>query len=135
MDMKNLLYLIFLATFSLTACTGAAQKESTRNESSSVSYTIVSASEFKTALEKEENAQLIDVRTAGEFAAGSINGAKNYDFLNGTFQEKMATLDKTKPVYVFCAVGGRSGKASTLLKKNGFTKIIDLKGGYNAWPK
>ena len=36
---------------------------------------------------------------------------------------------------VFCAVGGRSGKASALLQKNGFTQVIDLKGGYNAWSR
>jgi rhodanese-related sulfurtransferase len=47
----------------------------------------------------------------------------------------MANLDKSAPVYVFCASGGRSGKASAALRQEGFTTIIDLKGGYNKWPK
>lgn len=134
--MKNIFYFISLAFFTLSACNSTAQKETSAKQSSTeVDYKVLAVDEFKVALEKEDNPQLIDVRTANEYAAGSINGAKNYDFLNGTFQKTMETLDKSKPVFVFCAVGGRSGKASALLQKNGFTQIIDLKGGYNGWSR
>ena len=34
---------------------------------------------------------------------------------------------------IYCASGGRSGKAAKILKKNEFTHIIDLKGGFTAW--
>ena len=133
--MKNIFYIISLSFFTLTACNGIAQKGNSTEQTSNSSYEVLSPAEFKATLEKEETPQLIDVRTAGEFADGTIKGAVNHDFLNGSFQKAMETLDKSKPVYVFCAVGGRSGKASALLQKNGFTQVIDLKGGYNAWPK
>tara|TARA_B110000503_G_C7152995_1_gene416000 strand:+ start:1353 stop:1754 length:402 start_codon:yes stop_codon:yes gene_type:complete len=133
--MKNIFYLISLSFFTFTACNGIAQRENSTEQTSKSSYKVLAANEFKAALEKEESPQLIDVRRAAEFSAGTINGAKNYDILNGSFQKAMGTLDKSKPVYVFCAVGGRSGKASALLQENGFTQVIDLKGGYNAWSK
>lgn len=133
--MKNIFYLISLSFFTLTACNGMAQKENSTEQTSTSSYEVVSPAEFKAVLEKEENPQLIDVRTAGEFTDGTIKGAVNHDFLNGSFEKAIENLDKNKPVYVFCAVGGRSGKASALLQENGFTQVVDLKGGYNAWPK
>ena len=133
--MKNIFYIVSLSFFTLTACNGVAQKENSTEQTTTSSYEVLSPAEFKTALEKEEKPQLIDVRTAGEFSDGTIAGAVNHDFLNGSFQKAIENLDKNKPVYVFCAVGGRSGKASTLLQEKGFTQIIDLKGGYNGWPK
>ena len=131
----KILYIVALSLLTLNACSSAAQKDEKTEIRTEVSYLKVEAAEFKKAIEKEEDLQLIDVRTEGEYAAGTIEGAVNYDFLNGTFQEKLNTLDKNKPVYVFCAVGGRSGKASRLLEENGFTQIIDLVGGYNGWVK
>ena len=42
-------------------------------------------------------------------------------------------LDKNQPIIVYCAAGGRSAKASQMLKKNGFKVIYDLSGGYDNW--
>ena len=133
--MKNIFYIISLSFFTLTACNGIAQKENSTEQTSTSSHEVLSPTEFKLAIEQEEKPQLIDVRTDGEFSAGTIKGATNYDFLNGSFQKAIESFDKSKPVYVFCAVGGSSGKASALLQKNKFTQVIELKGGYNAWHK
>ena len=82
---------------------------------------------------KKDGAQLIDVRTSREFSAGTIDGAKNIDYNGETFEKQMKKLDKTKPVLVFCAAGGRSENAAELLKEWGFTEVYDLEGGYNGW--
>jgi rhodanese-related sulfurtransferase len=84
-------------------------------------------------LMKKDGAQLIDVRTSREFSAGTIDGAKNIDYNGETFEKQMKKLDKTKPVLVFCAAGGRSENAAELLKEWGFTEVYDLEGGYNGW--
>jgi thioredoxin len=42
-------------------------------------------------------------------------------------------LDKSKPVLVYCASGGRSSKAAQWLAQNGFTTIENLKGGFTQW--
>jgi rhodanese-related sulfurtransferase len=78
--------------------------------------------------------QLIDVRTASEFKSGAIANAKNINFFNRPAMETaFKKLDPTKPVYLYCRSGNRSGKAANLLVKMGFTEIYDLKGGYTSW--
>lgn len=78
---------------------------------------------------------LLDVRTPGEIAKGSIKGSVNLDFFDDNFENKLDQLDKTKPVYVYCAAGGRSSDAMDMMKKKGFVEVYNLLGGYNAWVK
>lgn len=92
----------------------------------------VSADEFKKLL-TEKPGQLIDVRTPQEFASGSIEGAENIDFYSADFSEQLDKLDKTKPVYVYCKSGGRSGQAKAMLTEKGFTTVYNLIGGYSNW--
>lgn len=80
--------------------------------------------------------QWVDVRTAREYAAGHIDDAINIDFLDtATFKDKVEDLDKEKPVYLYCQVGGRSKQAAELLKDMGFTSIFEYSGGYGEWSK
>lgn len=92
----------------------------------------VSAEEFK-KLMTEKPGQLIDVRTPQEFESGNIEGAKNIDFYSADFSEQLDQLDKTKPVYVYCKSGGRSGQAKEILTEKGFTTVYNLIGGYSNW--
>lgn len=82
---------------------------------------------------KEPTAQLLDVRTSGEFAEGHIPNAVNIDVTSTDFEQKVAGLDKAQPVLVYCKVGGRSAKAAKKLKALGFTTIVDLDGGFSSW--
>ena len=82
---------------------------------------------------QEANVQVLDVRTAGEYAEGHIGDATNVDVLQDDFQDKVANLDKDKPVMVYCKMGGRSAKAAGILKEMGFKDVTDLDGGYTAW--
>ena len=79
------------------------------------------------------NVQLVDVRTPQEFANGHLVNAKNVNFNDAEFKQKIALLDKSKPIAVYCGVGGRSGKASKILIELGFKDITDLAGGITAW--
>lgn len=76
---------------------------------------------------------LIDIRTPAEFEEGTIEGARNIDFLGDTFKTEISELDKTEPVYIFCKSGGRSAKAHKLLKEEGFENVYELDGGFTAW--
>ncbi|HZJ19952.1 MAG TPA: rhodanese-like domain-containing protein [Pricia sp.] len=81
-----------------------------------------------------KDVQWIDVRTPKEFDAGHIDDAINIDFLdNATFNEKVKDLDKEKPVYLYCQVGGRSKQAAARLKELGFKTVFDYSGGYGEW--
>ncbi len=90
------------------------------------------AEAFKAAIDKDD-ALLLDVRTPAEFATGHIEGAANEDWLAGDLLKDVSGIDKTKPVLLYCAVGGRSGKAMAAMIEAGFTDVRDLKGGFTAW--
>lgn len=78
--------------------------------------------------------QILDVRTAGEFKSGYIKNALQADWTNkDQFYERLKYVDKNKPVYVYCLVGGRSSAAATWLRDNGYSKVVELQGGINAW--
>lgn len=87
---------------------------------------------FKAAVEKND-ALLLDVRTPEEFNAGHIEGAANIDWNAGTLLKDVSGIDKTLPVLLYCASGGRSGQAMEALRKAGFTDVHDLAGGFIAW--
>jgi rhodanese-related sulfurtransferase len=88
---------------------------------------------FKQQLEAAENAVLLDVRTAGEYAGGSIPGAKNIDFLSAAFMQKVEKLDKNATYFLFCRSGNRSGQPCQMMHKMGFD-VRNLSGGIGAYP-
>ena len=81
-----------------------------------------------------EDIQLIDVRTPTEVSAGKIENALNIDFNSPDFKAEIEKLDKDKKTLVYCAAGGRSGKAAQLMHDIGFKEVYDLQGGYGNWP-
>jgi rhodanese-related sulfurtransferase len=76
---------------------------------------------------------VVDVRTAGEYAAGHIENAINIDVESSDFDSKIANLDKTVEYAVYCHSGRRSAIAAEKMAKAGFEKITNLEGGIIAW--
>jgi thioredoxin len=103
--------------------------------SNSQNFKSVDVATFKSTLEKTNDVQLIDVRTADEFNGGHIDQAKNIDWNGNDFDAQLTSLDKTKPVLVYCLSGGRSKKAAAKLTELGFKEVIELNDGYLAWSK
>jgi thioredoxin len=89
--------------------------------------------EYAAKLKATPNAQLLDVRTPEEFAGEHIDNAVNVNWNSDDFTAKAAKYDKSKPVFVYCKVGGRSGEAAGKLQEMGFTKIYNLQGGMMKW--
>ena len=93
----------------------------------------LSANEFEREIQIKD-VQILDVRTAGEFKSGYIKKALQADWTNKEqFYERIKYVNKNKPVYVYCLVGGRSAAAATWLRQNGYAKVVELEGGINAW--
>ena len=84
--------------------------------------------EFKETMRK---AQVIDVREKDTFDAGHILGARSmpYSMLKTT----IGSLRKDQPVYLYDQKKALSIRAANLLRKNGYTDIYILKGGYEGW--
>jgi len=95
------------------------------------SPTLVSSEEMKKLMEMD-TIQLIDVRSLEEFREGHLKGAQNLIYDND-FAQKISQLDKSKPVAVYCKTGRRSEECANILKKAGFKKVYDLKGGLSQW--
>jgi rhodanese-related sulfurtransferase len=93
----------------------------------------VELAEFKTLI-KDANVQLVDIRTPQEYKGGFIDDAINIDFMAESFLTNCsAQLDKTKPVAIYCASGGRSAKALVKLKEEGFQEVYELGVGYSGY--
>lgn len=86
-----------------------------------------------TLLINREDAQVIDVREADEFAAGHLPEAKNLPLSKLVDRANEIEKLKDKAVIVCCASGMRSNKACAELKKLGFAKLYNLAGGVDAW--
>ena len=84
-------------------------------------------------LKTTENPQLLDVRTPEEFSVEYIENATNVNWNSNDFVTKTSNLDKTKPVFVYCKVGGRSAQAANKLAEMGFKEIYNLEGGILKW--
>lgn len=83
---------------------------------------------------QDQGVVVVDVRTQNEYQAGHVPDVTlNFDFLGQDFMQQMESLDKSQPVIIYCAKGGRSGKAAALLQGNGFQKVYDYAGGFNDW--
>lgn len=119
--MRNLIFLLF-SIFTISC------RSQSRGEIQSIDIQTVKTEVIG------KNVQLVDVRTSKEYNAGHIDGAINIDLLDdAAFTEKIMDLDKEKPVYIYCQMGGRSKKASQKLKNMGFKTIFDYSGGYGEW--
>lgn len=86
-----------------------------------------------TMLMNKKDSLVLDVREPGEFAEGHIINARNIPLDQLEARLKEIERYKDRPVIISCAVGSRSGGAAGLLRKNGFTNVVNLSGGIAAW--
>jgi len=75
--------------------------------------------------------QLVDVRSPGETASGTLPGSREIPL--AILTRSLAGLDRCAPVLVYCATGYRSQIAASVLLQAGFGDVSDLAGGYRAW--
>ncbi len=97
------------------------------------SFADLNAADFQKKIATDNASIVLDVRTPQEYANGHLQNATAINFFDTDFKEKVSKLDKTKPVFVYCAVGGRSAKASKILQESGFKAVYNLLGGFNGW--
>jgi rhodanese-related sulfurtransferase len=80
-----------------------------------------------------QGALLLDVRSKAEFDSGHVIDARHVP------QEEIAASAETlkkyreKVVIACCESGMRSSAAARVLKAQGFTKVVNLRGGLSAW--
>jgi len=93
------------------------------------------AGELLSGPDKKNSPIIIDIRTSDEFREGHLKGARQIDFLEEGFAEKVRKLDRSRPYLIHCRSGGRSSRSLALWKKMKFKKVYHLDGGILAWEK
>lgn len=88
----------------------------------------VDPKDFTDIISKQKEAQIIDVRTPEEFSKEHLDQAKNINWNDDNFKSQISTLDKSKPVFVYCLSGGRSAKAASAMADLGF-EVYEMNGG------
>lgn len=93
----------------------------------------LSATQFSREIKAAGDAVILDVRTAEEFSKGHLENAVNVDWNSGDFKSRVQEMDKSKPVFVYCLSGGRSGSAAVFLRQSGFSRVVEMTGGMMEW--
>jgi thioredoxin len=120
--MKKIIHSLWLTLMILSACSNGQN-----------AGFVLTAGDFNNKLKQTADAQIIDVRTPGEFEGGHLSNALNYDWNGSNFDKQIAGLDKQKPVFIYCLSGGRSGSAAAHMRELGFKQVFEMNGGMMKW--
>jgi rhodanese-related sulfurtransferase len=84
---------------------------------------------------EEKNLKLIDVRTPAEFQEVHVDFAQNIplDQLDPAAVIASRTGAGAEALYLICQAGGRSAKACEKFQQAGFTNVVSVEGGTQAW--
>jgi len=73
---------------------------------------------------------IIDVREEGEYAEAFVPGTRNVPL--SRFQQSMGDIPAGRTVYIMCASGGRSSRATAALTDAGYD-AVNVMGGITEW--
>jgi adenylyltransferase/sulfurtransferase len=93
----------------------------------------ITATELQSRLRAGEELEVVDVRDPHEWAICRIPGARLVPL--GTVGERLHEFDSSRTYVLHCKSGARSAKAIAQLKRAGFRKLLNLKGGILAWAR
>ena len=80
---------------------------------------------------QDESIQFIDVRPPAHYERFHIFGFKNIPMRE--LRKQAARLDKDRPVVTVCQTGVHGNRACKRLKRYGFKKLMNVRGGLSAW--
>jgi adenylyltransferase/sulfurtransferase len=102
-----------------------AVSTSTNNE------TETDVKELKRKIDAREDFFLLDVREPNEFQIGRIPGSTLIPL--GEVPQRVSEIPRDKEIVVHCKMGGRSARAATFLRQQGYKNVKNLKGGILDW--
>lgn len=109
-----------------------AEQGSEQLSSEAGNFQTVAATTFASEIASKE-AVILDIRTPEEYESGRIEGAVNIDYYASDFEENLEKLDRDAAYKVYCNSGNRSASALNLMEEMGFTNVVELDGGIQAW--
>lgn len=95
--------------------------------------THMSAREVAGFLDRNGEARVLDVRLGMEYDNGHIEGAERINYFSPFFRRDVSRLDRDATWVVHCKTGHRSSRAIVIMAELGFTRIVHMDGGFDAW--
>ena len=95
--------------------------------------TEISAQQVYADFKADKAVVLLDVRTSNEFTNGHLPGAVNVPRGLLEFKIEKMVPDRSTPIVIYCAVGGRGSLATTSLMEMGYTNVKNMEAGYKGW--
>jgi rhodanese-related sulfurtransferase len=80
---------------------------------------------------QKKGAQIVDVRTSGEYQMGHITGAVLVPV--DELRTAAANWDRDKSYVLYCATGARSADAQNMMQSMGFKNVADFSAGLAGW--
>lgn len=96
-------------------------------------YEDISPSEIAALCAAGETWQVLDVREPWEIEIASIPLSIRIPMAD--IPARHAELDASQPVAVLCHSGGRSAKVADFLATHGFSRVVNIAGGIDAWAR
>lgn len=80
---------------------------------------------------QRDDVQILDVRSPDEWEGGHIPGARH--FFVPDIRKNLDQFDRGKPVITYCDSGYRASLAASILQREGFQKVFNVPGSWQAW--
>lgn len=113
------------------ACGDADDPSSTPTADVSTSpVTLATPEEFGALVEGDPDVPLVNVHIPYE---DHIEGTDAFIPFDSILESGDLPTDKTAPIALYCRSGNMSAQAAEDLVEAGYTDVIDLRGGMNAW--
>jgi len=96
----------------------------------------VTARELAERLGRGDDVLVVDVREPHELAISSLpHGSRVLHMPLRTLPGRVAELPRERTLVLMCHRGSRSAKALEILREQGFTRLLNLTGGIDAWSR
>ena len=123
--MKNNIITVFIHLFFITG----TQAQIVKDEN----HPPLGLDSFAAKIDRQIKPQIIDARSADEFALNHIKGAINFNLQTEGYETMVLSLLNNEPVFIYSIGTGRSGQLAKDLRDKGFKEVFELKGGIANW--
>ena len=125
--------ILFVALLVIGGCTQQQESENPDSpmESTPGTYIDISPTEAKELIDSTPDIVIIDV--SPHYDKGHLLGAVHYYLGDGSLDDAIPALDKSKTYLVYCHVDSVARQGAQKLVDAGFQKVYRLEGNYSAW--
>lgn len=94
---------------------------------------VITLAEAVTKINTNPKTQILDARSAEEFAQNHLQRAVNIDLSRADAEALIDKLDKTQTTFTYAIGGLRSGQLSAKLREKKFSEVYVIPGGIANW--